>query len=71
MVVGCCPGGQALTVRRCSAVTQVDVLAVEASNMQTAVWESRDGRRCDSRGWGFVDINDLISCDVYAQTLSL
>ena len=23
----------------------------------------------ESRGWRFVDVNDLISCDVYAQPL--
>jgi len=32
-VVGCCPGVQALTVRRCFVVTLVDVLAVEVTNV--------------------------------------
>jgi len=43
-VVGCCPGVQALTVGRCFVVTTVDMLAVEVTNMQTGVWERRDGR---------------------------
>jgi len=34
-VVGCCPGVQALTVRRCFVVTPVDMLAVEVTNMGT------------------------------------
>jgi len=32
--VGCCPGVQALTVRRCFVVTPVDVLAAEVANKQ-------------------------------------
>jgi len=36
-VIGCCPGFQALTVRRCFVVTTVDMLAVEATNMKTGV----------------------------------
>ena len=43
-IVGCCPGVQALTVRRCFVVTPVDMLAVEVTNIQTGVWERRDGR---------------------------
>jgi len=35
------------------------------------VWDRRYGRWCESRAWRFVDVNDLISCDVYAQPLSL
>jgi len=33
-VVGCCPGVQALTVRRCLVITLVDMLAVEVANIQ-------------------------------------
>ena len=71
-VVGCCPGVQALTVRRCFVVTPVDVLAVEVTNVQTrlgcgnvgmanGVNREREGFRC----W------DLVSSDAYAQPLSL
>ena len=70
-VVGCCPGVQALSVRGCFVVTPVDMLAVEVANIQAGVWERRDGRWCESRVWRFVDVNDLISGDVYAQPLSL
>ena len=45
--------------------------SVEVANMHTGVWERRDGRWRKSRAWRFVDANDLISCDVYAQPLSL
>ena len=45
--VGCCPGGQALAVRRCCTITPVDVLAVEVANIQTEVWEHRDGHYCE------------------------
>ena len=65
-VVGCCAGVQALTVRRCFVVAPVDMLAVEVSNIQAGVWERRDGRWCKSRAWRIVDVNDLISCYVYA-----
>ena len=68
-VVGCCPGVQAPTVRRCLVVTPVDVLAVEVTNIQTGVWERRDGRWCESPTWRFVDVNDFESCNVYAQPL--
>ena len=71
LVVECYPGVQALTVRRCFVVTPVDMLAVEVTNMQTGVWERRDGRWSESRAWRFVDVDDLVSCDVYAQPLSL
>ena len=47
----------------------VDMLAV--TNIQTWVWERQDGRWCESRTWRFVDVNDLVSCDVYAEPLSL
>jgi len=47
------------------------MLAVEVANVQTGVWERRDGRWCESRVWRFVDVNDLISCDVCTQPLSL
>jgi len=70
-VVDCCPGVQALTVRRCFAVVPIDMLGVEVANIQTGVWERRDGRWCESRAWRFVDVNDLVSCDVDAQPLSL
>jgi len=71
-VVGCCPGVNALNFRRGFVVIPaVDMLAVEVTNIQTEVWERRDGHWCESRAWRFVDVNDLISCDVYAQPLSL
>jgi len=57
--------------QRCFVIAPVDMLAVDVPNIQTGVWERRDGRRCESRAWRFVDVNDLISCDVYAQPLSL
>jgi len=47
------------------------MLAVEVTNIQTGVWERRDGRWCESRVWRFVDVNDLVSCDVYSQPQSL
>ena len=52
-------------------VTPVDMLAAEVANIQTGVWERRDGRWGESRAWMFVDVDDLVSCDVYAQPLSL
>ena len=70
-VVGCCPGVQALTVRGCCVVTPVDVLAIEVANVQAGVWERRDGCWSESRAWTFVDVDDLVSCNVYAQPLSL
>ena len=70
-VVGCCSGVQALTVRGYCVVTPLDVLAIEVANVQAAVWERRDGRWSESRAWRFVDVDDLVSCDVYAQPLSL
>jgi len=47
-VVGCRPGGRALTVMRCCAVAPVDMLVVEVVSIQTgnvgmAVGESHDG----------------------------
>ena len=51
-------------------VTPVDMLAIEVANVQIGVWERRDGRRSESRVWRFVDVEDLVSCDVYAQPLS-
>jgi len=47
------------------------MLAVEVANMQTEVWKWRDGRWGESRAWRFVDVDDLVSCDVYSQPLSL
>jgi len=70
-VVACCRGVQALTVRGCCVVTTVDMLAVEVTNVQTGVWESQDGRWSKSRTWRFVDVDDLATCDVQAQPLSL
>jgi len=52
-------------------VTPVDMLAVEVTNIQTGVWERRDGRWCESRAWNLVDVNYLVSCHVCAQPLSL
>jgi len=37
-VDGCCPGVQALTVRRCFVATPVDMFVVEVTNVQTGVW---------------------------------
>ena len=34
---------QAITVRRCFVANLVDMLAVEITNIQTGVWERRDG----------------------------
>jgi len=70
-VVGCCPGVQALAVRGCCVGTPVDMLAIEVANVQTGVWERRDGRMSESRAWRFVDVDDLVICDVYTQPLSL
>ena len=52
-------------------VTPVDMLAIEVTNVQTGVWELRDGRWSKSRVWKFVDVDDLVTCDVYAHQLSL
>ena len=70
-VVGCCQGVQALTFKGYFVVTLVDMLAVEVASIQVGVWERRDGHSCQSREWMFANVNDLISCDVYAQPLSL
>ena len=64
-------GIQALTVRRCFAVALVNMLAVEVVDIQIELWERRDGGRWESWAWRFLDVNDLISGDVYAQPLSL
>ena len=50
-------------------VAPVDMLATEVASVQTGVWERRDGRWSDSRAWRIVDIDDLVSCDVYTQPL--
>jgi len=52
-------------------VNPVDVLAIEVAKVQAGVWEHRDGRGSKSRAWRFVDVDDLVFCDVYAQPLSL
>jgi len=70
-IVGCCPEIPDFTVRRCCVVTPVDILAVEVASIHVGVWERRDSRRCETRVWRFVDVNDLVSCDVYTQPLSL
>ena len=70
-VVGCCPGVQSLAVRGCCVVTPVDMLAIEVTNVQTGVWERRDWRRSESHAWRFVDVDDVVTCDVYAQPLGL
>ena len=70
-VVGCHPGVQAFTVRGCCVVTPVDVLAIKVANIQTGVWERRDGCWNESRARRFVDVDVLANCDVYAQPLSL
>ena len=38
-IFDCCPGVQALTVRKCFAVIPVDMLAVEVVNIETEEWE--------------------------------
>ena len=58
-------------VRGCCVVTPVDMLAIEVASVQTGVWERRDGRTRESRAGMFVDVDDLVICDVYAQPLSL
>jgi len=65
-VVGCCPGGQALTVRNCCNPSWR-----AAPSIQTGVWERRDGRWCEPWEWRFVDVKDIVSCGVYAQPHSL
>jgi len=52
-------------------VTPADMPAVKVANIQSGVWERRACRWCDSRAWRFVDVDDLVSCDVYAQPFSL
>jgi len=52
-------------------VTPIDMLATEVANIQTGVWERRNGRWSGSRAWRFVDVDNLVSCDVYAQPPSL
>jgi len=72
-VQGCwmLPRSPALSVRGCFVATPVDVLAVEVTDVQTGGWERRYGRWCESRAWRFVNVNDLVSCNVKAQPLSL
>jgi len=53
----------------CFFVNPVDMLAVEVNNIQTGVLERRDDHWCESRELRFVDVNDLMSCNVYAQML--
>jgi len=47
------------------------MLAIEVANVQIGVWERLDGRWSESRAWRFVDVDDLVTCDVHAQPLSL
>ena len=47
------------------------MLAIEVTNVQTGVWERRDWRRSESHAWRFVDVDDVVTCDVYAQPLGL
>jgi len=47
------------------------MLAVEVANVQTGVWERRDACWSESRAWRFADVDDLVSCAVYSQPLSL
>jgi len=49
-VVGCCPGLQALTIRRWCAVISVDMLAVGVASIQSGVLQCWDGRRCELQG---------------------
>ena len=69
--VQCCPVVQDLTVRGFFVVTTVNVLPIEVANVQAGVWERRNGRWSESHAWRFEDDDDLVSCDVYAQPLSL
>jgi len=39
------------------------------SNKSTSL--SKHGHWCESRAWRFIDVNDLVTCNVYAQRLSL
>ena len=50
-------------------VNRVDVIALMWSRWNREI--ALTSRWCESRAWRFVDVNDLISCDVYAQPLSL
>jgi len=34
-IVGCCPGGRVLTVKRCCAVDPVDLLVAKVASIQT------------------------------------
>jgi len=52
-------------------VNPVDMLAVEVNNIETGVLERRVYHWCESRELRFVDVNDLMSRNVYAQTFSL
>jgi len=47
------------------------VQAIEAANVQAGVWERRNGGWSESQAWSFVDVGDLVSCNIYAQPLSL
>jgi len=47
------------------------MLPVQVANIETGVRERPDSRWCELRVWRFVDVNDIISCDIYAQPLSL
>jgi len=58
------PSGDAL-------LKPIDMLAVEVANIQVGVCYRREDRWCKLRAWRFVEVNDLISCDVYTQPLSL
>jgi len=49
-VVGCCPGDRVLTVRRCFAVSPVDMLAVEVASIQTGNVGTAVGVRHDGGG---------------------
>jgi len=55
----------------CCIVTAVDMLAVKVANIHTGAWERRDGRCGESRAWRFVDVDNLVSCNVYTEPLSL
>jgi len=56
-----CPFTTDLFFSRVDApLTPVDMLAIEVANVQTGVWERRDGLRNESRAWRFSDFNDSV-----------
>ena len=73
-VLGCWPGWKALTVRRCWTLhpqLTCCLLKSPLHRLQTGVWESRDSRWCVSQGWRLLELNDVISCEIYTHNHSV